>query len=260
MKRRIPQAAEAPDATGPVAAAAAAETDTIPGQAAFGPDRGTRRRGRGWARIALAAQVVFVASWLLAEAWQGPHYSFVAHSISDMYAETAPGAAFLIVVFTLCGAATMVFAWRSLWSALRPASRSGGVYAAIGSALVALSIFGLGDLLTATERLGCRLADPGCTAAKQLSNTGGTMDYLLSTAGVACLIVGGFLLVAAMRRTPGWETFAPLTRWWMSALIVIFVCDGAITSLSGLFERILALGGAAWIALAAREVLRRTRS
>ncbi|WP_329369592.1 hypothetical protein OG896_27495 [Streptomyces sp. NBC_00669] len=53
----------------------------------------------------MATHVVFVAAFLLAASWQGPRYSVSAHSISDMYAEGAPHAAFLMVVNTWCGAA-----------------------------------------------------------------------------------------------------------------------------------------------------------
>jgi hypothetical protein len=214
-----------------------------------------RRRAQRWARVAVAAQIIFVLSWLLAAAWQGPRYSIVAHSISDMYAKTAPGAAFLIIAFTLCGAATMWFAWR----ALRPALEPGGRLATIGSALLALSIFGLGNLLTATERLSCRLADPGCTAARQLSNTGGKLDDVLSTAGILLFVIAGFLLAAAMKRTPGWQASARRARWCMALMIVFAACDGLTQSagLSGLFERLLALTGAAWIALLARGVTKR---
>ncbi len=77
-----------------------------------------------------------------------------------MYAETAPHTWFLIMVFTLCGAATITFAF----GAVRRALRSGGWTASVGSALLALSIVGLGDLLTVTERLAYRMADTGCTA------------------------------------------------------------------------------------------------
>lgn len=223
------------------------------GTATVKPDQASRRVRR-WARAALAAQVVFVLSWLVAASWQGPRYSVVRHSISDMYAETAPHAAFLIIVLTLCGATGIWFAWRSVW----PALRSGGRWlAGIGSALLALSIFGLGDLLTVTERLDCRLADPGCTAAKQLSNAGGTLDNTLSTAGILLFVVGGFLLAAAMKRIPGWHPAARTARWFMALMIVFTVCDAVFPATSGLFERLLALTGATWIALLARGVIRR---
>lgn len=240
---------------------ATASAETAPGgRNATVPDPQTRgatrlaRRVRRWARVAFAAQLAFVASWLVAAAWQGPRYSVVRHSISDMYAETAPHAAFLIVVLTICGAASIWFAWRSVW----PALRAGGRWAAAGAGLLALSIFGLGDLLTVTERLRCRLADPGCTAAKQLSNAGGTLDNTLSTVGVLAFVIAGFLLAVAMKRTAGWAPLARFTRWVMVLVLALTVCDGVFSaSAGGLFERLLALAGAAWIAVLAVAVTRR---
>lgn len=210
---------------------------------------------RRWARLAVIGNIVFVASWLLAWSWQGSHYSFVAHTISDMYADGAPGAAFLIIVFTLCGAVVVLFALRSLWPALRAA----GLPARIGTILLALSIFGLGDLLSPFEREGCRLADPGCTAAAQTATAGGTLDAVLSTFGVAALVVAGFFLAAAMKRLPDWQRWVRSTRWCTVIFLALFVLDGALggVGLGGLFERLIALAGAAGIsalAIAARRV------
>ena len=96
------------------------------------------------AQLTVVAQIAFVLSWLIAGLWQGARYSVLAHSISDMYAVTAPGGMFLVVVVTLCGLATILFAALSVWPTLRRA----GWPAAVGSALLGLSIYGLGDLLT----------------------------------------------------------------------------------------------------------------
>ena len=91
---------------------------------------GTPRRLAGirrWAGVGIAAQVVFVASWLAAAAWQGPRYSVMKHSISEMYAVTAPHAVFLVVVLTLCGAATIWFAVRLAGAPARRAGRDRGL-------------------------------------------------------------------------------------------------------------------------------------
>ena len=215
------------------------------------------RRVRRLARLAVAAQVAFVASWLLAAAWQGPRYSVTAHSISDMYADHAPGAAFLIIVITLCGAATIWFAWRSLRTALRPAGR----LATAASALLALSVFGLGDLLTVSEREACRLADPGCTASSQLSNSGGALDGTLTTAGLVLFVIAAFLLAAAMKRLPGGQAWVRPVRWYAALMIVLFIADGLTQSAgySGLFERLVALAGASGIAVLAAGVSRQSR-
>ena len=218
-----------------------------------------RRRAtvRRWAWLGLVAQAIFVASCLVPAFWQGPHYSAVAHTISDMYAVTAPHAGFLVVVLSLCGAATIGFALRSVWSQLR----TGGWRAATGSVLLALSIVGLGDLLSPAERLACRMADPGCTATQQLSNTGGQLDNLISSIGVLLLVIAALFLAAAMRRTHGWEGWTRPTRW-TAVLITAFAVASVLTQeagYAGLFERLVAVTGAAALAVLAIGILRRTR-
>jgi hypothetical protein len=204
----------------------------------------------------LVAQVAFVASWLIAAFWQGPHYSSLAHYISDMYAVGAPYGAFLVVVFTLCGAATILFAWLSVRPALRPA----GWRATVGSALLALSIYGLGNLLSPFEREGCRLADAGCTAAAQVANLGGKLDSLLSTLGILLFVLAGFFIASAMKRLPDWRRWAWPARGVTVLFIALIVATGLGTAvdLGGLLQRLLAATGAAGIALLAVGVLQRS--
>ncbi len=218
---------------------------------------GRRAAVRRWAWLGLVAQAVFVASWLVAALWQGPRYSVVSHTISDLYAVTAPHGAFLAMILALSGAATMGFAWRSVWPVLRP----GGWRAATGSVLLGLSIVGLGDLLSPVERLACRMADPGCTATQQLSNTGGQLDNAISSIGLLLLVIATFLLAAAMRRTSGWEEWARPARW-TAVLIIAFAVASVLTQeagYTGLFERLVAATGAAALGVLAIEILRRTR-
>src|SRR5215469_3458401 len=162
-----------------------------------------------WAWVGILAQVVFVAAWVAAGFWQGPRYSPMADSISDMYAVGVPHASFLVVTLTDTGAATMLFALFSVW----PALRGGGRAARVGSVLLALSVAGLGDLLSPVERMACRISDPGCTTALQLSNTGGKLDSILTTGGALLLLVGGFLLASAMRHLPSWRAWVRPVRW-----------------------------------------------
>ena len=212
---------------------------------------------RLWALVALVAQVVFVGSWLIAASWQGPRYSILAHTISDMYAVGAPKGAFLVVVITLCGAATILFAMLSL----RPSLRPGGWRATVGSVLLGLSIIGLGDLLAPFEREACRLADPGCTQAAQFANSGGKLDAALSGVGLVLFVAAGFFLASAMKRVPGWRRWARPTWWTMVvflALLVATVLADAV-GLGGLFERLVATLGAAGVALLAAGVLRHSQ-
>jgi hypothetical protein len=206
--------------------------------------------------VGIAAQVLFVASWLVAASWQGPRYSVLAHSISEMYAVTAPHAMFLVIVITICGAATIWFTIRSVWPALRP----GGRAAVVGSSLLVLSVAGVGDLLTPFERVACRMADPGCTAARMVSNSGGKMDDILSTVGVLLFVLAAFFLASAMRRMPGWQTWARPARWTAVLVLILMVADVADSRLSGLFERLVAVTMAAALTALAAGTLRRSRA
>ena len=203
---------------------------------------------------AFVAQVLFLATWLLGPLWQGQHYSVLAHSISDMYAVTAPGALVFVIVFTITGAVTILFALITVWRTFR----SAGWTALVGSILLALSIFGLGDLLTPFERLACRLADPGCTPAAQVANVGGTLDVILSTIGVVLFIAAAVFLSVAMTNTSGWRSWVWPTRAVAAAVLAVFLADGALSGsgLTGLLERILAALGALAIALLALELAR----
>jgi len=205
---------------------------------------------RTWGWVGFVAQVAFVVSWLIAPAWQGGDYDSLAHSISDMYAENAPGGWFLVVVLTLCGLATVLFALL----AVRPALRGGGRRATVGAVLLALSIYGVGDLFSPFEREACRLADTGCTGSDQTGNLGGKLDATLSTFGILLFIAAAFVLASAMRRTPAWRGWAWPARWVgivFAVLLVAFVVAES-ADLGGLLERLLAgfgsvaIGALAW--------------
>lgn len=221
------------------------------------PRRSSSPAVRGWALTAIAAQVLFLVSWLVAPLWQGSRYSVVAHSISDMYAVSAPGGLFLVVVLTACGAVTILFALLSL----RLALRGGGWGASVGAIVLALSVYGLGDLLSPFERLACRIADPGCTTVSQLSNTGGKLDGILTTAGLLFFVAAGFFLAGAMARLPAWRRWALAARLVSIAVLLLLVATAVTNPLGvgGLFERLTAGLGAVGVALLAVAVVVRGR-
>jgi hypothetical protein len=130
--------------------------------------------------------------------------------------------------------------------------------AALGCALLALSVAGLGDALTPWEREGCRLADPGCTPAAQVANAGGRLDASLTTGGVLLLVVAAVFLAVAMRRLPAWRRAMLPTLCWGAAVLALAVFTGAAagTGVSGLAERLLAATAAAGIAGLAWHTLR----
>jgi hypothetical protein len=79
-----------------------------------------------------------------------------------------------------------------------------------------------------------QLADPGCTATKQLANTGGQLDSTLTTGGVLALVLAGLLLSFAMGRTAGWRRWAWPTRWTM---LVLFGVTVAVAVAVGILRR-----------------------
>jgi hypothetical protein len=210
------------------------------------------RQIRGWAWVGFAAQVVFVVIWIAAGFWQGPRYSVVADSISDLYAVTAPAGVLVAVVISLCGLATILFAWLAVWPSLRAAGRS----ATIGSILLGLSIYGLGNLLAPFARVGCRIADQGCSPADQLANAGGQLDAITSIPGILFFIAAVFFVSAAMVRTADWRELAQPTRRLAIALVVLLVATVAASAIggTGLMTRLFAFSGAAAIAGLAWEI------
>ena len=215
------------------------------------PKMGSRYAGT-WAWVGLGAQILLVVSWIAGGFWQGPRYSVLTDSISDMYAVTAPGAMVLVVIATMCGLATILFAWLSVWPSLRTAGRT----AAIGAALLSVSILGLGDLLSPLKRLSCRIADEGCSPGDQVADIGGQLDLIVSLAGILFYIGAAFFLSAAMARVPGWHDLAGRARWFGIAFIVLLVASVVIGGLGvfGLMNRLLAITGAAGLAVLAWRI------
>ena len=213
---------------------------------------------RIWPWLGIAAQVVFTVFWLIAPAWQGSRYSALADSISDMYAVTAPACRVIVAIITVCGIATILF----IAFGLLPIIRRQGWTGWLGSILLGLSIFGLGDLLTPFEQEGCRTADPGCTDALQQS-AGGSTDALLSTIGIPFLIAAGVFLFIALRKA-GVARILPtvLLALSIATFVVFCVIAVGIPGYDGLLERLLALFGAAMIvvvAIATLGLMRRPR-
>jgi len=207
-----------------------------------------------WAWVGLGAQVLLVVSWIAAGFWQGPRYSVVADSISDLTAETAPAGLPLAVVISLCGLGTILFASLSVWPSLRAAGRT----ATIGSLLLGLSIYGFSDLIEPFKRVACRIADEGCSPADQLATLGGKLDVIVSIVGIILFIGAVFFLSAAMKRIPDWWDLARQARWVGIAFIMLLFATALISVVggTGLMNRVLAITGAAGIAGLAWRIAR----
>lgn len=213
-----------------------------------------------WAMAGLWAQILFVVGFLLAGLWQGPRYSVTEHSISDMMAHGAPHANFLLACMALAGALTILFVARSLWPLLRASGASRR--AAVGSALLALSIYGLGDLLAPFERVACRLADPGCSGKAHLANLGALVDGIVTLICFPSFIAALFILASAFKRLPAWRSRNRQTFWSGIVFSVLFV--GTVASvpvhLGGLVQRLTAAGGAVMVGMLAHATLQISKS
>lgn len=208
------------------------------------------------AKTGIWAQIVLIVSFAVFGLVQGPHYSWLAHSISDMYADKAPLGSLLVAVITVCGAMTLMFVVFSLW----PSVKRAGLSAKLATVLLGLSIFGVGDLLSPFERLGCRLADAGCTDSLQTATTGGRNDMILSGIGVFLLMIGVITLGYSISKLKEFKQVSKLLIYGGYLLILVIVIMGmAPVTIYGLMERLVALLGAVLLALLAKSCLRATK-
>ncbi|WP_433557141.1 DUF998 domain-containing protein [Pseudonocardia xinjiangensis] len=138
---------------------------------------------------------------------------------------------------------------------LRPAGRP----AAIGSLLLALSAYGVGDLSSAFGRLPCSQTEPGCTAAAQLAESDGVVHSVVSAVGLLLFAVAFLFLGSAMSRLSGWTRYAWAARGLALLFFALCVVTGQVGPLGlvGLFQRVGAATGAVGIVALALAVLHR---
>ncbi len=207
-----------------------------------------------WGAVGLIAQSAFMAGWLVAESWQGPRYSAVADTISDMQAATAPHVWFIVTCFAVGGVGTFCFAVFGL----RPALAAGRA-APHAVWMLALAGLAIGNSFPLTP---CELPAPGCTAHLQLYSPGGITDVIVSTAAFLVLVFTPAQLRKRLAELPEWRPLVPV----MTAARV--ACPLAYTLLSvawltgtaqGLAERALATCCVLWISLLAMTLIRVAR-
>ncbi|HMK96333.1 MAG TPA: hypothetical protein VK425_02240, partial [Acidimicrobiales bacterium] len=133
----------------------------------------TTRWGRAWGGVGVLAQGAFISGWAVTETWQGPRYSLVSDTISDMQAATAPHVWFPVACFAFGGAATFCFAVFGL----RPALASAGKINAHAPWMLALSTLALGNSF---PLIPCSTAQAGCTPQHQLHSPGGLTDAVVA--------------------------------------------------------------------------------
>ena len=224
-----------------------------PGTIAGDRGTGSSRDGRlmAWGVVGVIAQVAFMAGWLIADAWQGPRYSPVKYTISDLQAATAPHAWFPIACFAAGGLGTFGFAAFGL----RPALAGAGRVAAYAPWLLACSALALGNSF---PLIPCRLADPGCTAHHQLFSPGGLTDAIVASIAFLVLASTPFPLWRRLRVLPDWQGLKPvmLAARVIGPVCFLFLGISSSTGVAeGLVERVLATSCTLWVGLLATTLI-----
>jgi hypothetical protein len=209
-----------------------------------------RRRGPAvWGVIGLLAQVAFAAGWMIAETWQGPRYSPLTDTISDLQAATAPHAWFPIACFAAGGLGTFGFAVFGLRPAWRGAVR-------IAPWAIGLSGLALGNSF---PQIPCQLSASGCTATGQLLSAGGLTDAILSGAALWLLAITPLQLARLLIPLPQWRALArPLRVAGVVALAGYGLLALALLTgvWAGLVERALVAVCQLWLAVLAVNLIR----
>jgi hypothetical protein len=203
------------------------------------------------------AQVVFTAGWVVSELWQGPRYSPVNDTISDMQASTAPHVWFPIAAFALAAVATSAF----VVFGLRPALAGAGKGARFAPWMLAFSTLALGNSF---PLIPCQLSDPGCTPSVQLSSPGGLTDSIVSGLAFFILVITPFPLWRRLATLPGWQRLRPVLLAATVIGPILFVLLGISSSEAsmpaiGLIERALAITCTLWISALAVNLIIESR-
>ena len=231
------------------------------GSATCGSDVSSRgpRRSLAWGVVGVIAQITFMAGWLIAETWQGPRYSSIKYTISDLQAATAPHAWFVISCFAIGGIASFLFAVFGL----RPALAKAGAVRAYAPWVLAVSALALGNSF---PQIPCRLADAGCSAHYQLNSAGGMTDAIVSSIAFLVLAFTPVFLGPRIAAVAEWRHIQRIVAVARIVLPLSFVVLGIASNgsaVQGLAERVLATVCVLWIGVLAVtliSVARRTQS
>jgi hypothetical protein len=208
------------------------------------PHRSQLASPRTWGAVGLVAQAAFAAGWLIPETWQGPRYSPIADTISDMQAATAPRVWFPILFFALGGIGTFAFAAIGL-------RRAWGVTARAAPWQIGVAGLALGNSF---PLIPCQVSAPGCSVGSQLLSPGGLTDAILAGAALWVLAATPLSLARRLAGLPGWRCVGPVLR--LAGVVALASYAALAISLlvnagAGLTERILVGVCQAWLTLLA---------
>ncbi len=201
--------------------------------------------------VGVAAQVAFTGGWVVAETWQGPAYSPLSSTISDLQAANAPHVWFPVLCFAVGGLGTFAFAAFGL----RPALAAAGRTAAYAPWVLAIAGLAIGNSF---PLIPCQTAHPGCSASAQLNSPGGITDAVVSTLAFLALALLPFPLWRRLRLLSEWRRVKPVmvaARILGPAGFVLLYVASVTELAEGLMERALAVICGLWIAALAATLI-----
>lgn len=215
--------------------------------------RPPQRGAVAWGVVGLLAQVAFAAGWVVAETWQGPRYSPLTDTISDLQAATAPHVWFPILCFAVGGLGIFgfaVFGLRPAWA---------------GAVRIAPWAIGLAGLALGNSfpQIPCQMSAPGCAATSQLLSAGGLTDAILSGAALWMLAITPLQLARLLTPRRHWRSLArPL---WVAGIVALagygLLALALLTGVwPGLVERVLVVICQLWLASLAVTLIRASRA
>ena len=197
----------------------------------------TNKRVAWLASGAIAAQVLFVAGWLVGGSIEGHGYSPARHDISDLGALTAHHTWLAVGTLAMSGGLTMAFA---IWALPPSLAASGG--GALGAVLVAFSLTSLDSLSDAFFRLDCRAADTGCTMSRAAASWHGKIHLIAFGVAAIATIVAPFVLARRMRALDEWRDLAGRARafGYVTIAVLLAAMASSDSSVQGVTQRVAA--------------------
>jgi hypothetical protein len=201
---------------------------------------------------AIAAQVAFVASWIVAAALT-PGYSHADSGVSALAAHGMPHPWIVMAGLALLGLSALALA-PGVRSVLPP-RRSATV------AAVLFAIVGLGFMVTAFSRLDCDLAQHACsTRFDDGELTWHTSLHLWAGLVVSVALVGTALALArALWPSPAGALALLAGIEGAAILIIAFVLYDATGAPDGIVDRVQLLAAQLWLVIVAVGILHETR-
>jgi hypothetical protein len=207
---------------------------------------------RSLAWLAIAAQVAFVVSWVVAGALT-PGYSHAESGVSALAAHGMPHPWVVIAGLALLGLSAIALApgLRAVLPWRRPAT----------AAAILFAVAGLGFLVTAFARLDCDLAQHACSARFDAGDLSWrTPAHLWGGLLVSLALIGTtFAIARALWPSPPGALALASGAGGVAILLLGWLIHNGTGAPDGIVERAEFLAAQAWLVIVAAGILHETR-